>query len=143
MTPDQRKSRIDDIRLEISAARYRIREAETKWAFESDGDGENWKWVIGFTLVIIGGAIGSAITGDYEMAKIATFDFFGCCLPVMLLTCMPVYVKWRSGLQLGQLGIELAALEASSGGDGADPAAEGRRTFLRSGAGRGDQWRES
>ena len=107
---DARKA---EIRTALSEANNRINEAKSRWIFEDDGNGANWPWILGITLVIIGAGVGGALSGDYVMAQMAVIDFFGCCLPVILLTCHPVYVKFRSEREVVRLSAELTILETA------------------------------
>lgn len=108
---DTRKA---EIKTALSEARDRVTKAKASWVYENDGNGPNWVWILGITLVFIGGGVGQALSGDSAAAQQASTSFFGCCLPVILLTCHPVYVKFRSEREVVRLSTELAVLEATS-----------------------------
>ena len=108
--------RLSDVKDEISGAQDVIEKAKTKWIFEDD----NYYWVAGCSLFFIGSAIGGHIIGDPELAEMAFFDFMGCCFPVIVLTCPPLYVSWKNQRKLVKLEIEERTLQAVLGGKGVD-----------------------
>ena len=106
---DTRKA---EIKTALSEARDRVTKAKASWVYENDGDGPNWVWILGFTVVLIGGGVGLALSGDPVAPEMST-SFFGCGLPVILLTCHPVYVKFRSEREVVRLSAELTILETA------------------------------
>ena len=59
--------RLSKVRDEISDAQNAINEAKKRWIFEDDGNGANYYWVAGFSLLFIGGIIGGLVApGSFD-----------------------------------------------------------------------------